>query len=279
MGEPAVRLAYSPCPNDTYIFAALTHHLVPGAPRAEVALHDIEELNTAALEGRYELTKISYGAIPFLLDRYRLLRAGGALGRGCGPLVVARPGVVLERLRSVAIPGQMTTAYLLLRLLFADLGLPLPEVRPLRFDGIIGAVEQGDVEAGLIIHESRFTYRDHGLVCLVDLGEWWEEVTGHPIPLGGILARRDLPVEECRRVNESIRRSLAHARAHESEIIGYVREHAQEMDEHVMRNHIALYVNEFSDDLGTEGEAAIRVLLERGTKAGWTPAAPADLFA
>lgn len=274
-----MKLAYSPCPNDTYIFAALTHHLIPGAPRVEVALHDIEELNAAARDGRYELTKISYGAIPFLLDRYRLLRSGGALGRGCGPLVVARPGSALEGVRSVAIPGQMTTAYLLLRLLFADRGLSLPEVRTLRFDRILDAVARNDVEAGLIIHESRFTYRDHGLVSLVDLGEWWEEATGHPIPLGGILARRDLPVEACQRVDESIRLSLAHARAHEDEIIGYVREHAQEMDEQVMRSHIALYVNEFSDDLGTEGEAAIRVLLERGSKAGWTPAAPVDPFA
>ncbi|TAM62152.1 1,4-dihydroxy-6-naphthoate synthase [bacterium] len=274
-----MRLAYSPCPNDTYIFAALTHGLVPDAPRVEVALHDIEELNTAAREGRYELTKISYGAIPFLLDRYCLLRSGGALGRGCGPLVVARPGLALERVRSVAIPGQLTTAYLLLRLLLAERGLESPQVRMLRFDRILGAVERGEVDAGLIIHESRFTYREHGLRSLLDLGEWWEETTGRPIPLGGILARRDLPARQRAAVETSIRRSLAHARTHEDDVIGYVREHAQEMDEHVMRSHITLYVNDFSDDLGAEGEGAVRALLERGAKAGWTPAAPADPFA
>lgn len=273
-----MRLAYSPCPNDTYIFAALTHGLIAEAPQVDVALHDIEELNAAAREGRYELTKVSYGAIPFLLDRYRLLPAGGALGRGCGPLLVARPGASLERVRSVAIPGRLTTAYLLLRLLLADRDLTLPEMRELRFDRILAAVARGEVDAGLIIHESRFTYPDHGLVSLVDLGAWWERVTGQPIPLGGILARRDIPADECTQINDAIRRSLAHARTREGEIIGYVREHAQEMDESVMRRHIALYVNEFSDDLGEEGKAAIRVLLERGTKAGWTPPAPSELF-
>jgi len=274
-----VKLAYSPCPNDTYIFAALAHGLVADAPRVDVVLHDIEELNTAAREGRYELTKVSYGAIPFLLDRYRLLRSGGALGRGCGPLVVARPGTALAGVRSMAIPGQLTTAYLLLRLLLADRKLVMPEIHQMRFDGIIAAVERGDVDAGLIIHESRFTYRDHGLISLIDLGDWWEEVTGRPIPLGGILARRDLPVEECRRIDDAIRRSLEHARAHEDDVIDYVREHAQEMDERVMRNHIELYVNGFSDDLGDEGEEAIRVLLDRATRAGWAPQAPSDLFA
>jgi len=274
-----VRLAYSPCPNDTYIFAALTHGLVPGAPSVDVALHDIEELNGAAREGRYELTKISYGAIPLLLDRYRLLRSGGALGRGCGPLMVARPGNTLESIRSVAIPGPMTTAYLLLRLLLADRGLPLPQIRELRFDRIIGSVEHGEVDAGLIIHESRFTYRDHGLESVVDLGDWWESATGRPIPLGGILARRDLSPAACQRIDDAIRASLAHARAREGDVIDYVRAHAQEMDESVMRSHIALYVNEFSDDLGDEGAEAVRVLLQRAAAAGWAPAAPADLFA
>ncbi|MDE2572517.1 MAG: 1,4-dihydroxy-6-naphthoate synthase, partial [bacterium] len=194
------------------------------------------------------------------------------------PLLVARPGATLKEIRSVAIPGALTTAFLLFRLLLDERGISLPEVRQTRFDRIMEAVAGGEVDAGLIIHESRFTYVDHGLVSLIDLGDWWEQQTGEPIPLGGILARRDLPVEACRRVDEAIRLSLRHARAREDDVIAYVRAHAQEMSESVMRSHIALYVNEFSDDLGDAGERAVHVLLERGARAGWTPPAPADLF-
>lgn len=254
-------LAYSPCPNDTYIFAAWTNGLLPDAPPVEVVLDDVEALNEAARQGRYALTKASYGAIPHFGDRYRLLRAGGALGRGCGPLVVAKPGAngeipslqELGRSARYAIPGTLTTAYLLLRLALGGRTV----TRAMRFDTIVDAVAQGEVDAGLIIHESRFTYQRAGLACVADLGAWWEQSTGHPIPLGAILARRDIDESLSAQVEETIQRSLAFARAYPEKILPYVREHAFEMEESVMWAHIGLYVNEYSHDLGPEGTAAV----------------------
>jgi 1,4-dihydroxy-6-naphthoate synthase len=259
-------LAYSPCPNDTYIFAAWTRGLLRGAPPVDVVLDDVEALNEAAREGRHALTKVSYGAIPFLMDRYKILRAGGALGRGCGPLLLAKPdgtGVVpaLHEIKPharIAIPGTLTTAFLLLRL---ALQRPIDAI-PMRFDRIVEAVARGEVDAGLIIHESRFTYQNSGLACVADLGEWWEAETGFPIPLGAILVRRDLAAATAGGIDATIRASLAYAREHDAAIAPYVREHAFEMDEAVMRAHIALYVNDYSDDVGEDGIAAARHLFE-----------------
>jgi len=270
-----ITLAYSPCPNDTYIFAALTNGLLEDAPPFQVVLDDVEALNGAAREGRYTLTKASYGAIPFLLDKYRILRAGGALGRGCGPLVVARPDDVgqnprLEFLRDdavFAIPGRMTTAFALLRL---ALGRE-PRTTVMRFDRIVDAVAAGEADAGLIIHESRFTYQRAGLVQVADLGEWWEGETGNPIPLGAILVRRDVSDGDAHALDEAIRRSLRFAREREGAIIGYVREHAFEMDDDVMRAHIGLYVNEYTDDVGDEGARAVEDFFTRAARAGLIP--------
>lgn len=261
--DPSYTLAYSPCPNDTYIFAALTNGLLPDAPRVRAHLGDIQELNDAAACAAHELTKVSYGAIPFLLNEYRILRSGGALGRGCGPLVVTRPetAATLRDLRGAefAIPGERTTAFMLLQL---ALGMR-PRTVQMRFDGIIAAVASGDVAAGLIIHESRFTYKSAGLIAVQDLGEWWEGLTGMPIPLGAILARNDIDDDRARELDESIRHSLAFARTHESAIMPYVREHAFEMEPAVMRAHIDLYVNEYSDDLGEDGVTAVNELFTR----------------
>lgn len=266
-------LAYSPCPNDTYIFAALTEGLLPEAPAVRVHLADIEELNVEAARATYALTKVSYGAIPFLMDRYRILRAGGALGRGCGPLVVARPARAqsLEALRDAtfAIPGERTTAFLLLQL---ALGVR-PRVVQMRFDEILPAVARGDVDAGLIIHESRFTYRLHGLTSVADLGEWWEATTGRPIPLGAILVRDDVDDGEARQIDAAIRESLTFARNDEPAIMPYVRAHAFEMDDNVMRAHIDLYVNDYSLDVGTDGRAAVDELFARAARAGVVPSA------
>jgi 1,4-dihydroxy-6-naphthoate synthase len=270
-------LAYSPCPNDTYIFAALTNGLLEDAPQVDVVLDDVEALNLAARDGRFALTKVSYGAIPYLLDKYRILRAGGALGRGCGPLVVARPGVdsrapLLTEFAedaTFAIPGRFTTAYVLLRL---ALGRE-PKTVEMRFDAIVDAVAREEVAAGLIIHESRFTYQQAGLEEVIDLGDWWEHETGNPIPLGAILVRRDVPDEDARALDDAIRRSLRFARERESEIIGYVREHAFEMDDEVMRKHIGLYVNEFSEDVGDQGIAAVEDLFARAAAARLIPTA------
>jgi len=263
-------LAYSPCPNDTYIFAALTNGLLPNAPHVDVVLDDVEALNAAAREGRHALTKVSYGAIPYLLDDYRILRAGGALGRGCGPLVVAPEARDLASFGAdtvFAIPGRMTTAYLLLRL---ALGRE-PQIRELRFDRIVDAVAGGEVDAGLIIHESRFTYTHAGLAQVVDLGDWWEATTGNPIPLGAILARRDIDDEHAAEMNDAIRRSLAFARTDEKAIVDYVRAHAFEMDDAVMRAHIGLYVNAYSDDVGLDGLRAVDDLFVRAAAAGLIP--------
>lgn len=276
MNNARYSLAYSPCPNDTYIFAALANGLLAGAPAVDVVLDDIEALNLAAREGRYELTKVSYGAIPALLDKYRILRAGGALGRGCGPLVVSLPGVDSKAPLLTdfapdavfAIPGRMTTAYALLRL---ALGRDQSIVE-MRFDRIVDAVVNEEVAAGLIIHESRFTYRDAGLVEVIDLGDWWEHETGNPIPLGAILVRRDVSDAATRTIDDAIRRSLAFAREHEDKIIDYVRAHAFEMNDDVMRAHIGLYVNEYSDDLGEAGIAAVEDLFARAASAELIPA-------
>jgi 1,4-dihydroxy-6-naphthoate synthase len=269
-------LAYSPCPNDTYMFAALANGLLDGAPQVDVVLDDVEALNRAARAGRFELTKVSYGAIPSVLDKYRILRAGGALGRGCGPLVVARPGVDTRAPlltdfaddATFAIPGRSTTAYALLRL---ALGRE-PKTVEMRFDEIVDAVANEQVAAGLIIHESRFTYQQAGLEEVIDLGDWWEHETGNPIPLGAIVVRRDVSDDDARALGEAIRRSLRFARERESEIIGYVREHAFEMDDDVMRKHIGLYVNEYSEDVGDEGIAAVEDLFARAAGANLIPA-------
>lgn len=272
-------LAYSPCPNDTYIFGALAQGLLDKAPAVRVALEDVEALNLAAQKGDYELTKVSYGAIPGLLDKYRILRAGGALGHGCGPLVVTKPSG--ERVRSLAdlrdslfaIPGEWTTAFMLLRL---ALGCSPPSIT-LRFDNVVAAVESGTVEAGLIIHESRLTFEEHGLVRNCDLGEWWESQTGLPIPLGAVLARRDLG-KEMVHLNDAIRASLQYAKGHETEIMPYVHQHATEMRDDVLRQHIALYVNAYTDDLGSQGERAVRELFKRAYAADLLPVAAEPQF-
>jgi 1,4-dihydroxy-6-naphthoate synthase len=262
-------LAYSPCPNDTYVFAALTNGLLDDAPSVNVRLADIEELNNSAARGEFELTKVSYGAIPFLMDRYRILPAGGAIGRANGPLLVALPGEAPPLFadfarKRIAIPGERTTAFLLLQLALGH----RPKTVAMRFDQIIPAVARGDVDAGLIIHESRFTYRDEGLISIADLGEWWENTTLLPTPLGAILVRNDIPDDEARALNAALRRSLSFARQNESAVMPYVREHAVEMSDEVMHAHIELYVNEFTDDLGEIGREAVHALFARARDAG-----------
>ncbi|HET7813585.1 MAG TPA: 1,4-dihydroxy-6-naphthoate synthase [Candidatus Baltobacteraceae bacterium] len=277
MANP-LTLAYSPCPNDTFIFAAWTNGLIEGAPPVRAVLEDVENLNNSALKADYQLTKVSYGAIPMLMDDYRILRAGGALGRGCGPLLISRPGEgsKIEDFcdKIVAIPGEMTTAFMLLRL---AMGIR-PQTLMMRFDQIVDAVAAGVADAGLIIHESRFTYKQHGLEQVADLGEWWESETGLPIPLGAILARNDLDDELIASVSDSIHKSLQIARTDESKVIRYIRAHATEMSEDVMRRHIATYVTDFTDDVGEEGERAVRELFARAHAAHILPEAPEPVF-
>ena len=251
---------FSPCPNDTFAFHALVHGLVPVPFRVRPVLLDIEELNVRARSGELDLTKLSFGAIGALSDSYSMLRSGAALGHGCGPLVVARDAISLADAANgrIAIPGRDTTAFLLLRLFLP--GIEHGDVVEVRYDRILSAVETGEVDAGLIIHESRFTYAEHGLERVADLGELWEERTGMPIPLAAICARRDLDEEMRAGAEQAIRASVEYAFAHPDASREYVQQHSQEMSEDVCRQHIELYVNEFSIDLGTEGLAAIDAL-------------------
>lgn len=284
---------FSSCPNDTFMFHGLVfgHVDVPGFPglrlRPEIA--DIEALNLRALDPAraLPLTKLSASALAQVCDRYTVLASGAALGRGCGPLVVQRPGEAaagsLAELagRKLAIPGVHTTAHLLLRIAFAealdDAGSPAGpsfEAVVMRFDEIMPAVAAGRVDAGLIIHESRFTYADHGLVELADLGVLWERATGLPIPLGMICANRELEPALIDALEAGLRRSVELAFAEPERPRPWIREHAQELDDEVCRRHIELYVNDFSVDLGAEGRRAIDELLARGRASGFLPAGP-----
>jgi 1,4-dihydroxy-6-naphthoate synthase len=261
----ALTLAHSPCPNDTFIFHALTHGLVPQAPPIEVTYADVDVTNTAALDGRFDLVKVSFAALPWLLDQYELLPCGGALGRGCGPLVLTNGGSVAGG--TVAVPGERTTAYLLFRLWAA--ANPPARIEVVPFHEIMPGVAAGRFDAGLVIHEARFTYQRYGLTCVQDLGAWWEQETGAPIPLGAILANRK--TVDANAAAEWIRASLRHAWAHPEDSRDYVLKHAQEMELDVVDQHIGLYVNEFSENLGDEGYRAIRTLLDRSAAVGLTP--------
>jgi 1,4-dihydroxy-6-naphthoate synthase len=265
MTARSLRLGFSPCPNDTFMFHGLVHGIVnvPGV-RFEPNLLDIEQLNArAASPDPFEVTKLSAAAYASLRDRYELLAAGAALGRGVGPLVVVRPSDGSPRSladlagRRVAIPGMRTTAYLLLRM-FAP---PAMRCDVLPFHRILDAVATGDFDAGLIIHESRFTYADRGLRSIADLGTEWERRTGLPLPLGVIAARRDLARGLRDEVTAAIAESVRHARRHPSSSAEYVAAHAQEMAAAVCAQHIALYVNDYSVDLGSEGRRAIDTLI------------------
>lgn len=254
---------YSPCPNDTFAFHALAHGLIDASFRIEPVLLDIEELNRRAHEGAFDLTKLSVGAFAAVGERYRLLRSGAALGHGVGPLVVARAPMSLADAvcGRLAIPGRETTAYRLLRLA----AQPSGEVVELRYDRILRAVADGAVDAGLIIHESRFTYADHGLVQVSDLGAWWEGETGLPVPLAGICARADLDAALVAEAERAIRASVQHAFDHPEASRAYVRAHAQEMSDAVCDQHIALYVNAHSLDVGDDGLRAISRLTAAGS--------------
>ncbi|MFA7382986.1 MAG: 1,4-dihydroxy-6-naphthoate synthase [Desulfurivibrionaceae bacterium] len=260
-------LGFSPCPNDTFIFHALVHGQLcqAGAELPDfgaVSLADVETLNEWALAGRLDVSKISFHALGQVLEQYVLLMAGSALGRGCGPLLVARENFSVAKLPrlTIAIPGRYTTAALLLRM-FSPVSLT---TRVMRFDQIMPAIVAGEVDAGVIIHESRFTFPAHGLLLLQDLGAWWEQETGFPIPLGGIVAKRSLGKERIQAIALGIRASVAAAFANPAASMPYIRQHAQELDDKVIRDHIGLYVNQFSLDLGEEGLGAVREFLWRG---------------
>ncbi|MFF7331003.1 1,4-dihydroxy-6-naphthoate synthase [Streptomyces sp. NPDC090306] len=276
-----LRIAYSPCPNDTFVFDALAHGRVDGAPALDVTFADIDITNGMAQRGELDVLKVSYAVLPHVLDEYALLPCGGALGRGCGPLVLTRDADAAGLTgRTVAVPSELSTAYLLFRLWAAD-EVPggVGEIVVMPFHEIMPAVRDGKVDAGLVIHEARFTYQNYGLHKLADMGEYWERTTGLPIPLGAIVAKRSLGTATLELLADSVRRSVRAAWDEPELSRPYVMEHAQEMDPSVADQHIGLYVNEFTADLGEDGHAAIRGLLTRAAAEGLVPALAPEALA
>jgi len=272
-------LAFSPCPNDCFMFDAIVHERIDlEGLRFSVRLADIEALNAAAFAGDADVTKLSFHAYAHCVSGYVLLDAGSALGRNCGPLLISKRAMSIDEVAAgglrIAIPGKYTTANFLLGLAF-----PAAQDRTeLLFSEIEPALLDGKYDAGLIIHENRFTYEAKGLKKIVDLGEFWEAQTAGPIPLGGIVIRRSLPDEVKRTVNRVVRRSVEYGLANREASLPYVRQHAQEMSEDVMYKHINLYVNEYSVDLGDAGKRAVETLFAKARAAGIIPAVTRDLF-
>ena len=251
--------AYSTCPNDTFAFCRLAQE-----PDLEIHLHDVETLNRLAFEETFDVTKLSFHAWLLLRDKYQLLSVGAALGRGCGPLVIAPKAQSLKPIVSIAIPGEFTTAHLLLRLWN-------PEIKNrifMPFDRIMDAVASGKADAGVIIHEGRFVFEGRGFQCLEDLGDWWERETGLPIPLGCIAARKSLGAERIAEFEVRLKGSIQAAFDDPASTSEYVKTHAQELDDEVIRKHIETYVNAFTLNLGDEGYAAVERLQQMAEEAG-----------
>lgn len=275
--DKKLSLGFSPCPNDTFIFDAMIHGKVDTEGlQFEPIIADVEELNQRAFSKSLHITKLSIHAFAYLMQDYALLDAGSALGKGVGPLLIARAPIEAEALAKarVAIPGKYTTANFLLSLAYPE----IKDKKEMLFSRIEDAVLNGDADAGLIIHENRFTYLNKGLVKLLDLGEYWEETTQMPIPLGGIAVKRSLPPELQQAINRIMARSVAYALDNPQAPLDFVRAHAQEMDEAVMYQHIGLYVNDYTRDLGNEGKAAIQLLFDIAMARGIIPLREMDLF-
>lgn len=261
-------IGYSPCPNDTFIFYGLVHGKInTGDLRFKEILFDVETLNKKAIKGAFDITKVSYHAFASLRKDYCLLRSGGAMGKGCGPLIVAKEKYSMEDLKGkkIAIPGRLTTAYLLLQLYdpsFRD------NIKVMRFDEILRAVDESEVDAGLIIHESRFTYKQYRLKLILDLGRWWEEKTGLPLPLGGIIVKKTLGKALIRKIQGLIRESVLYALANPFEPMQYIKKHSQELNDSVIAKHIRLYVNDYSIDIGRDGIKAVKEMFGMAEKKG-----------
>lgn len=261
MKKNKITIGYSPCPNDTFIFYALANQKIDTLGISyDITIADVEQLNSRAMNSEFAVSKLSFAAIARIRDTYRLLNAGAALGNGCGPLIVARTGFDPNRLKNarIAIPGRYTTAALLLSLFLNA----KPNTVSMSFDKIMGCVSSGACDAGVIIHEGRFTFNNYGLIKVLDLGKWWEDTTGLPIPLGGIAVRSDITDEMAGRIEETIRTSLLYAQTHPDQAKEYIKTHAQEISDDVIARHIDLYVNHYSMDMGETGAKAVSVLFE-----------------
>ena len=274
-----MKLSFSPCPNDCFMFDAIVNQRIDlEGLEFSIQLADVEALNKAAFAGTAEVTKLSYHAYAYCAGSYVLLDAGSALGRNCGPLLISKRAISKEEVATgklrIAIPGKYTTANLLQSLAFPA----AQDKTELVFSAIEPALLEEKYDAGLIIHENRFTYEAKGLKKIIDLGEFWEQETGAPLPLGGIVINRSLPDDTKHKVNRVLRRSVEYAFAHRDASRDFVGANAQEMSEEVMYQHIDLYVNEYSVDLGGEGKRAVELLFERGKANGIIPAATENLF-
>ena len=272
-----ISLGFSSCPNDTFIFDAMIHGKIDTEGLSfDLIIEDVEELNRRAFNAELDITKISFNAYTHLLDNYILLDSGAALGENCGPLIISKSDISMDDLQDkvIAIPGKNTTANLLMSLAFPK----HTNKREMLFSDIEKAIIDGDVDAGLIIHESRFTYQEKGLKKSLDIGEFWESTTGTPTPLGGIIARRDMGEELIQKVNRVLKRSVEFAFANPKSGFDFIRQHSQEMSEDVMYKHIGLYVNDYSLDLGEKGKMAIERLFDESRKAGFIDEHPNSLF-
>jgi len=274
-------LGFSPCPNDTFIFDALIHHKIDTEGLDfEVFFDDVETLNQKAFRGELDITKLSFHAYAHVLKKYVLLDSGSALGFGVGPLLISKRDIPKSEIQNpkseirIGIPGKYTTANFLLSLAFPE----ATNKKEIVFSGIEDAVLNEEIDLGLIIHENRFTYQDKGLKKVIDLGEYWEELTGCAIPLGGIVIKRELPEDVKHKVNRVIRKSIEFAFQNPKSGLDFIREHAQEMSEEVMYKHIELYVNKYSIDLGTEGRQAVNLLFDTALKKGVIPEFKESLF-
>lgn len=285
-----ISMGFSPCPNDTFIFYALANKRIDlKCLDFSLLIEDVETLNQLAMKRTVDVTKISCHTFYYLQEDYHFLRAGGAFGRGCGPLLVVKNQesrvesqmlnhneqtvtnntqcmtLDTQRINKIAIPGGLTTAFLLLNLYLAS---PIthhtsPSFIAMPFHEIMGAVRDGKVDAGLIIHESRFTYHEYGLAKIVDLGDWWEKETGLPIPLGGIIAKKSLGTQTIKTIESLIRASVEYSMYHKEEAVPFIKGYSQELSDDVIFKHISLYVNDYTIDIGDEGEAALNELMKR----------------
>ncbi|OYT12534.1 MAG: 1,4-dihydroxy-6-naphthoate synthase [Bacteroidetes bacterium 4572_112] len=272
-----ITLGFSSCPNDTFIFDAMIHGKIDTESLSfDLIIEDVEELNRRAFNNELDITKISFNAYTKLIDNYILLDSGAALGENCGPLIIANKEVSMDKLQDkvIAIPGINTTANLLMSLAFPE----HKNKKEMIFSDIEKAIISGEVDAGLIIHESRFTYEQKGLKKILDIGEYWESTTGTPTPLGGIIAKRELGEELILKVNRVLKRSVEFAFANPKSGIDFIREHSQEMSEEVMYKHIALYVNDYSLDLGAKGKLAVEKLFKASKEAGFIQESDKKLF-
>jgi len=280
-----ISIGFSPCPNDTFIFDALVNKkIATGGFEFDVVMEDVQTLNELAMEGRIDVTKISYGSLPLVLDNYLLLDSGSALGKGVGPLLISPFSVPEPAIKhcTVAIPGKNTTAHVLFALAYPEAANKVF----LRYDEIEDFVAGNTatlenihaVKVGVIIHDNRFTYQQKGLVKITDLGNFWENETGLPVPLGGIVAKRSLPAGTAKEVDKLIRESLEYSFARPEDLSPFVRSNAQELSEEVMRKHIGLYVNDFSRSLGDDGRLAVKKFVQVHTSINKIPIDPDNIF-